>query len=219
MTIERVQRLRQALAMRQPDLRVFMDEVNKTHNFSAVVRSCDAVGVLHVHAVLPKGFRPSNHVSGGCGRRLHVHTHPDAGSGLGALRAQGYRIYAVHRTPQARDFRELDYAGPCVLVLGGELRGIGEEAAALADAHVQIPMHGLASSLNVSVAAAVILYEAQRQRQQAGLYQQCRLSDDEYRRTLFEWLHPRLAQFCKERGLPYPEIEEDGAVQERPPGW
>jgi tRNA (guanosine-2'-O-)-methyltransferase len=79
-----------------------------------------------------------------------------------------------------------------------------------------IPMCGVVASLNVSVAAAILLYEARRQREAAGLYRQCRLSANTYEKTLFEWSHPVIAERCRERDLPYPPLTEDGDLAENP---
>ncbi len=103
---------------------------------------------------------------------------------------------------------------PTTIVLGAEKDGVSPQAIAAADLHVAVPMGGMVESLNVSVAAALILFEAQRQRAAAGLYARCRLGAERYAQTLFEWAHPRLARFYRARGLPYPPLAEDGTVRE-----
>jgi len=97
--------------------------------------------------------------------------------------------------------------------MGAELEGVGEYAAEHADQHVYIPMMGMVQSLNVSVAAALLLFEAQRQREQAGMYDRVQLSDEEFRTTLFEWAYPDLADLCRKRGAPYPELDEEGEIR------
>jgi len=77
---------------------------------------------------------------------------------------------------------------------------------------VVIPMMGMAHSLNVSVATALLLYEAQRQRAAAGMYETSRLPEEDFRRTLFEWAYPELARRRKEEGRPYPALDEDGQL-------
>ena len=96
--------------------------------------------------------------------------------------------------------------------MGAELHGVSREGLAAAHGHVLIPMMGMVHSLNVSVATALILFEAVRQREAAGLYQGARLDPDEYRRTLFEWAHPRLARHCRQRRAKYPRLDEDGEL-------
>ena len=118
--------------------------------------------------------------------------------------------------PISVDYRNVDYTRPTVLLLGSELRGVSADAAALADHHASLPMRGLATSLNVSVAAALFLYEAARQREAAGLYATCRLGDEVFANTLFEWCHPDIAARCRERGLPYPPLTADGDMATNP---
>ena len=79
-------------------------------------------------------------------------------------------------------------------------------------------MMGMVSSYNVSVAAGIILAEAQRQRQLAGLYEKCRLDAETYQRLFFEWGHPQVRDFCRERGLDYPALNEEGEI-DNPPAW
>jgi len=213
MTRERLETLRRVLDRRQPDLTVLMDNVHKPHNFAAVLRSCDAVGVLEAHGVWPEPrLRPPAAASGGAGRWMRVVTHPEVERAAAHLRRRGFRILAAHPAPQAIDYREVDYTRPSALLLGAELDGVSEAALACADLAVAIPMLGMARSLNVSVAAAVVLFEAQRQRLAAGLYAQRRIDDAEYRRTLFEWLHPQIANWCRRHRRDYPPLDDEGAV-------
>ena len=215
MTPERLQRIRTVLDRRQPDLTVLMDNVHKPHNFSAIVRSCDAVGIHEVHGVWPSStLRPRNHASGGSGKWVTVRTHKCLDKALGALHAQGFTICAAHLSGHALDFREVDYTRPTAIVLGAELQGLSDNSLRLADKHMLIPMEGMVQSLNVSVAAAVVLFEAQRQRREAGLYDQPRLDASVYARTLFEWLHPQVAAYCKRKNRPYPEVDECGEIVE-----
>jgi tRNA (guanosine-2'-O-)-methyltransferase len=100
--------------------------------------------------------------------------------------------------------------------VGAELEGPSPVLLEAADLLIGIPMHGAVESLNVSVAAAVILYEAQRQRQRAGLYDTTRLAAADYARTLFEWCHPEIAERCRRRGVPYPALSADGDLLENP---
>jgi len=213
MTPERYQRLRQVLDARQPDLTVLLDNVHKPHNFSAILRSCDAVGVFEAHAVWqdPK-LRPNRLTSGGTAKWVGIHTHADIASAVAELRRQGFQLIAAHPGEGALDYRAPDYTRPTALMLGAELRGLGEIALECADARVSVPMMGMVKSLNVSVAAATILYEAQRQRVAAKLYASSRLDETRYRRTLFEWAHPDVARYCTRHGLAYPALDDEGEI-------
>lgn len=212
MTPERFRRLQAILARRQPDLTVLMDRVHKPHNFSAVLRTCDAVGVFRAHVVPTEDFAASHHTAGGSNRYVHVARHPGLQDALGSLRAGGATIVAAHPTGDAMDFRAVDYTRPTAVLLGTELEGLSKAAVAAADRRVAIPMVGAVESLNVSVAAALILYEAQRQRSEAGLYDVPRLDDELARRTLFEWAYPRIADLCRRRSVQYPALNEDGEI-------
>jgi tRNA (guanosine-2'-O-)-methyltransferase len=113
-------------------------------------------------------------------------------------------------SPTARDFRDVDYTCRVAIVLGAELIGLSATAIDQADVHVAIPMQGLCESLNVSVAAAVILFEAERQRFAAGLYGESRLDTAEFDRTLFEWSYPDIARLCRKRNQSYPLLTAEG---------
>jgi len=215
---ERFHRLVQVLSRRQPDLTVLMEMVNKPHNFSAILRSCDAVGVLEAHVVWPETeleVELHHATSAGTRKWVRVTPHPDVGRAVAHLRARGFRIVAAHPSAEARDYRDVDFTRPTALLLGAELLGVSREALAAADEHVVIPMLGMVHSLNVSVAAALLLYEAQRQRAAAGMYERCRLEPETFRRTLFGWAHPLIAAKLDAAGSPYPSLDDDGEIVQR----
>ncbi len=203
------------LATRQPDLTVCLEQVHKPHNVSAIIRTADAVGVHQIHAVWPT-TRMRTLVSSAAGSNswVSVKTHRSIGDAVGHLKAQGMQILATNLSARAVDFREVDYTRPTCVLLGQEKTGITEEALALADQDIVIPMIGMVQSLNVSVASALILYEAQRQRQNAGLYRRdnSMLDEEEQQRLLFEGGYPVLANVAKRKGLPRPQIDEQGQV-------
>ena len=128
------------------------------------------------------------------------------------LKVQGFRLVAAHLSEQATDFREVDYTKPTALLLGTELFGVSDRALEFVDCQISIPMHGMSQSLNVSVAAAIVLYEAQRQRQEAGMYNESRMDEVTRKKLRFEWLHPVVAEFCQKRDLDYPELDDQGEV-------
>jgi tRNA (guanosine-2'-O-)-methyltransferase len=213
MTPERFRRLRAALERRQPDLTVLMDHVHKPHNFSAILRSCDAVGVLDAHVVTTADAVAVHHAtSAGTKKWIGVHRHRGVSEAAAHLRGRGFRLVAAHPSAEAFDFRRVDYTAPVALVLGAELHGVSPEALALADVHVTIPMVGLVHSLNVSVASALLLFEAYRQRSAAGMYERSRMTPAELGRRLFEWAHPTIARQRREAGRPYPALGPDGEV-------
>jgi len=212
-TPQRFHRLRAALVRRQPDLTVLMDRVHKAHNFSAILRSCDAVGVLDAHVVAAEGAVAVHHAtSAGTKKWVGVRAHASVPAAVHLLRSAGFRLIAAHPSADAVPYRDIDYTAPTAIILGAELHGVSQEALALADVHVTIPMAGLVHSLNVSVATALILFEAERQRSAAGMYERSRLPPEEFERRLFEWAQPALARRRREAGRPYPRLGPDGEV-------
>jgi tRNA (guanosine-2'-O-)-methyltransferase len=217
MTPERHATLSAALARRQPDLTVLADNVHKPHNVAALMRSCDAVGVFEIHAVGSAATsRRAVGISGGTAPWVKVRRHATISAAAVELKSNGFQIVAAHFSDTAVDYREPDYTRPTALLLGAELYGVSPEAAELADLHAVLPMRGLVASLNVSVAAALFLYEAARQREAAGMYAQCRLSPELYAETLFEWCYPEIAARCRLKSLPYPALTAEGELCSNP---
>lgn len=213
-TPQRFHRLRAVLDRRQPDLTVLLENVQVPRNLAAVVRSLDAVGGLEAHAVWPGGkLKISRPASGGNRKWLPVRKHPTLALALDRLRERSFRILVADPTENATDFRQVDYLQPTALLLGNEDFGVTLEARAGADELVAIPMTGMGTSLNVSVAAALILFEAQRQRTAAGYYDTPRLDAETRARLLFEWVHPKLAALCRRHGVAYPELGPDGEIR------
>lgn len=214
----RFERIKAVLNRRMADLTVLLEAVGKPHNLSAILRSCDAVGVLEAHAVNLRGRPPTfNSTAQGSQKWVPLHTHASVEEALATLRGRGFRIYGTHLGVNAVDYRNCDFTGPTAFVLGAEKWGLSEAAAAAVDQAVYVPMGGMVQSLNVSVAAAVLLFEALRQRQAAGLVPQAGegLPPGRYRELLFEWAHPRLAEICRRQGRAYPALSADGEIAGR----
>jgi tRNA (guanosine-2'-O-)-methyltransferase len=217
MTPDRFHRLARVLSRRQPDLTVLMERVNKAHNFSAILRNCDAAGVLEAHVVPPdRGVGLHQQIAAGTTRWVPVTEHDSTEAAFDALRSDGFELVAAHPGPDAVDYREVDYTRPVCIVMGAELHGVSDEALAAVDRHVVVAMEGFVRSLNVSVATALILTEARYQRAAAGMYDTPRLAPEVFERTLFEWAYPREARRFRQEGRPYPALDEDGAWLERP---
>ena len=218
MTLERCARLDAVLALRQPDLTVYAENLHKPRNFSAMVRNCDAVGINEMH-VLPgeQDLKTHWNTSQGTEKWMRIRTHNSAEDACNYLKSNGFHLVAAHLSNEAVDYRSIDYTGAVALVLGTELFGVSDTTLSFVDQQIKIPMMGVTQSLNVSVACAVVLYEAQRQRQAAGMYDKCRLDSETLARQRFEWLHPVLAEYCQRHGLEYPALDESGDLAEPMP--
>ena len=213
MTPERFERLKQTLNRRQPDLTVMTDEVHKAHNLSAIIRTCDAFAVPKVHAVWPyDDYRTFRGRAMGSQNWVDVETYRNTEDAIAKLQAEGFKVCVANFSERAIDFRDYDFTQPTALMMGNEKHGVSQVAADMADEHLTIPMLGMVQSFNVSVAAALLLSEAERQRSLAGLFNERRISDKDYERLLFEWSHPMYTKICKDMGWEYPETREDGEL-------
>lgn len=220
MTPERYEKLKRTLDLRQPDLTLLTEQIHKPRNIAALVRTSDAVGIQELNMVWPwDKHRPYSGTAMGSDRWVDVVRHESMTDAIDNLQNKGYKVYAAHLSDEAVDYREVDYTGPCAILLGNEKKGVSETAADKVDQHVVIPMMGMVESFNVSVAAAIILAEAQRQRAASGAYDQVRLDQKTYKETFFRWAHPQVAKYCHQSDLPYPEVsEEDGEIID-PSAW
>ena len=191
-TDRRQQRLLAVLKRRQPDLVVVLENVFDPHNASAVLRSCDAVGVLEVHLVYNVEEAPekvfARTTSSGTAKWMDIVRHDSIEACYAALREKGLTILVTALQTDSKRHFEHDLSAPVALVFGNEQRGASEEAIAGADGTIYIPMLGVVESLNISVACAVTLYEAMRQRQAAGLYDAPRMDEDDLAARLESWL-------------------------------
>lgn len=219
MSPERYQKIRKMLSMRQTDLTVCMEQVHKPHNFSAVIRSCDAVGIHCIHAVWEQRTRLRRGTAMGAQNWVGLEEHSSIEEAVSCFKQKNMQILVTHLSDQAVDFREIDYTRPTAIILGQEKRGATAEAIAAADQDIVIPMSGIVQSLNVSVAAALVLYEAQRQRQIAGLYDVQHLSEQECQRILFEGSYPALKRMCQRKNIVYPKIDQFGQIDADPSWW
>ncbi len=170
-------------------LTVVLENIHDPHNVSAILRSCDAVGVLKVHLVYSIEEFPSvAHTSSvGTHKWLEFERHDSIRSCFETLHQEGFQIFATKIDPTAASLYEKNLSLPTAFVLGNEHRGISHEAVSFSDALLYIPMMGMAESLNVSVASAVCLFEALRQRLERGKYDVPQLSLEVLRSKELEW--------------------------------
>ncbi len=189
-TERRIERVRRVLDLRQPDLRVVLESVTNAHNASAVMRTCDAAGVLHVHLIGsgPEALPLNTAISTQADKWLDLHFHPTLADCLDELRQAGFQIAAACLEEGSLAHTELDYTRPTAVIFGNEAEGTSREAVEAAEVRVKIPMLGMAQSLNLSVSVAVILYEALRQRAAKGFLDKARLQSEEFERLKKKWL-------------------------------
>ncbi len=179
-TEKRTAKISRVLIARQDTLRVVIENIHDPHNVSAIFRTCDAVGVPKVSLVynvekFPKIGKKSSASAFKWVEKEKYKTVDECYSGL---RSDGFKIYASALNADSLSLFDLDLTEKSAVVLGNEHRGVSEEAAEAADETFMIPMFGMVQSLNVSVASAVILYEALRQRMAKGMYNSGELNDE-----------------------------------------
>lgn len=186
----RLERIRRVLSLRQKDLTVVLANIHDPHNVSAIYRSCDAFGVAEVHLYYTATAFPALGEKSSASARKWVKSarHKDAKSLVASLKDQGMTIYATSCSPKARPLGDFDYVKPTAFVMGNEHSGVDEELMPLADGELFIPMYGMIQSFNVSVAAALILSEASRQRALAGRYLTPAYGPEELEQRVQAWL-------------------------------
>lgn len=190
MTPQREQRITHVLDRRQADLTIVLENVFDPHNISAVMRTCDAVGVQDIFILntrIPRHKKWGAKSSSSAAQWLTIHQFTDAGECLASLRQRADHIFTTHLEGDAVTLYGMDLTGRIALVFGNEHSGVSDEIRALADGNFIIPQVGIIKSLNISVACAVTLYEAFRQKTAAGHYRQRRLTPARYDHLLKEW--------------------------------
>ena len=190
-TPERIQKVERVLAHRQADLRVVLEGITNAHNASAVMRTCDAAGVLRLDLIAPNPelLHINEAISTRADKWLEIGVHATPAACLEPLKKAGYEIVATHLLRDAMPYTDVDFARPIAVVFGSEAEGISDDCLAFADRVVRIPMLGMVQSLNLSVSVAIILYEALRQRAAKGYGEAARLPAAEFERLRKQWLN------------------------------
>ena len=173
MTPEREKKFKEVISKRQPDLSVILENIHDPHNISAILRTCDAVGIMEVYVVntsttLNKKLGKKSSAS--ARKWIKVNYFNNVASCVEMLKGKGFSIYATHLSSGSVSLYDLNLAKPACLAFGNEHEGVSEELLGHADGNFIIPMMGMIPSLNVSVACAVSLYEAYRQRDKEKMY-------------------------------------------------
>jgi tRNA (guanosine-2'-O-)-methyltransferase len=180
----RVARMVEVLDRRMGSLVLVVEAVRRRHNVSAILRTADALGLHQVHLVTGQ-FRPSAGAARGSERWIDIQRHATTTACITELRDRGFRCYAADLHPDALTPEQVPVEGPVALLFGSELSGVSDEARALVDGYVILPMLGFVESVNVSVAAALITRAvADRRRAIAG----ADLSEAAKHQALTTWL-------------------------------
>ena len=190
MTPERQERLLSVLNKRQNDITVVLENVFDPHNISAVMRTCDAVGIQDIYVLNTKiamHRKWGQKSSSSAAKWLTIHQFSDAAECFAELRRHYSLILTTHLSSDAVSLHDIDFTQSIALVFGNEHDGVSEEIRSMADGNFIIPQVGIIKSLNISVACAVTVYEAMRQKTLAGHFAKRGLSDERYSSLLNEW--------------------------------
>jgi tRNA (guanosine-2'-O-)-methyltransferase len=195
MTPEREKRYNDVIHHRQPGLTVVLENVFDPHNISAVMRSCDAVGIQDIYVLntrIPRHKKWGRRSSSSAAKWLSVHEFEDTGECFSVLRKNFEKIYTTHLSVDAVSMYNIDFTGKIALVFGNEHDGVSDESRALADGNFIIPQVGMIRSLNISVACAVTIYEAFRQKSVAGQYTMPQLTVSRQEALFALWSQPEI---------------------------
>ena len=190
MTPERREKLLHVLHNRQSDLAVVMENVHDPHNISAVMRTCDAVGIQDIYILntkIPRHEKFGVKSSSSAAKWLTVHQYEDAESCFQELRKKYRKILTTNLSADAVSLYDIDFTESIALVFGNEHAGVSDEIRALADGNFIIPQMGIIQSLNISVACAVSIYEAYRQKKIAGHYENKSILTGRKEQLLKDW--------------------------------
>ncbi len=191
MTPERSNRITSVLNKRQPDLAVVMEDVKDPHNLFAIMRTCDAVGIQDVYVIntpLKPHRKFGSGSSSGAAKWLTIHRYDTVEECMLEVKSRYDNIFASYLDKNTSSFYDLDYTRSIALVFGNEKIGVSDELLTYCNGTFYIPQAGMIRSLNVSVACAVTLYEAKRQRVEKGFYNgEKRLSEERWQILNDEW--------------------------------
>lgn len=203
MTPERTDKLIKVLSKRQANLTVVLENVQDPHNISAVLRTCDAVGIQDVYILTTKiprhkkfGYKSSSSAL----KWLTIHEFENLEACVAAVRKNFSTILTTHLSSDAVELYDIDFTESVALVFGNEHAGVTEEFRALADGNFIIPQMGIIQSLNISVACAVSIYEAMRQKKVAGHYDHASLPKEQMDGLLTQW---GVEELTPETYIPY----------------
>ncbi len=209
----RFERIKSVLDCRMKNLTVLVENVNKPHNLSAILRTCDAAGVFEANFISQtNNVKTFNSTAQGSQKWVKLNNHESTITAISDLKNKGFKLYGTTLNNESLDYRNFDYSQNTCFVLGAEKWGLSNELISMVDQSIFIPMRGMVQSLNVSVAASILLFEAVRQRNNKGILPTNGegLNIYEYQKTLFEWCYPELAANYKNSAKEYPKLNNQG---------
>jgi tRNA (guanosine-2'-O-)-methyltransferase len=177
MTEQRIERFKDVVRKRQLDMTVVLENVHDPHNIGAVLRSCDAVGITEIFVLYnePNLFTSHLKVAGksnaGARKWVDINFYTDTDKCMQAVQSKYQTIYATHLGKTSESIYNIDLSQSFAIVFGNEKDGISMNTLEYCNQNILIPQMGMVKSLNISVACAVSLFEALRQRQAKGLYE------------------------------------------------
>lgn len=189
---ERVEQLSKVLDMRTRYFTVLLENIDKPHNASAVIRSCECFGIQDVHLVDDSGtYGVNKKVVMGSSKWLSLNKYNQEGNNienaLKELKSNKYRLVATVPNDEAATLDSFDIEkGPAAFIFGTELTGVSTTVRDYADEFVHIPMVGFTESLNISVSAAILLQNLTHRLYKSEI--EWMLSDLEKNYLMIEWL-------------------------------
>lgn len=191
MTPKRFAKISEVVLKRQKYLTLVLENIHDPHNVSAILRSADAVGVGKVYLIYNTNKFPKigKFSSASAKKWVDLIGFKSVENCFEELKSMKYRIYTtyIENTDKSRTLFDLNLTGRTAIVLGNEHTGVSKEAIELSDVSFNVPMYGMVQSLNVSVTAAVCLYEALRQRSGKGMYERSQFTKKELREKLEDY--------------------------------
>lgn len=202
MTPKRAARFKEVIKCRQPNLTIILENVHDPHNISAVLRTCDSVGITDIYVLYTAVHRDrlvmGKRSSSGARKWVNVHLYNDVDECMKAVKAKYSKIYATHLSEDAVGLYDLNLTESVALLFGNEHKGVSEAALTYCDGNFLIPQYGMVQSLNISVACAVSLYEALRQRKAKGFYSDNPILNETEQAEMYEQYQLRHEQWIDE---------------------
>ena len=188
-TEKRIEKIRWVVSKRQPSLKVVIENIHDPHNVSAIFRTCDAAGIPKISLLynIEKFPKIGKKSSASAYKWIEREKFKSVEECYSHLKGENFLIYTSSLNSDSKSLYELDFTKKAAIVFGNEHRGLSQEAEEFADEKFFIPMYGMVQSLNVSVSAAITIYEALRQRSLIGLYDKSEMTPKELKKLIDEW--------------------------------